>query len=207
MLTAAGRASPWAGGTRSCLPPFPHLLDAARLLGTALQLPPQLLALPLEPLVLPQDGVCPGQAAAGRHRLGAHQRLHARRTQRARTQRQERGRHRGGQHPAGSRERLSRFGRVGELAAAPASHQTHAAVSKSPQRRWKCLSCYLELGSAHSPTKNPILQVCLDLTPPGPGSQPPRPLSSWECCRQPGIGYTLEVSIFLICWTKQGLLT
>lgn len=75
-----------------------------------------------------------------------------------------------------------------------------------PQRRWKCLSCFLELGSAWSLTTNPVLQACFDLTPPGPGQwvwmgcQPPKPFSSWECCRQPGSGCTLEARIFLIFW-------
>lgn len=89
--------------------PLAHLLDAACFLGAALQLPPQLLTLPLEPLIFPQHCICPGQAAAGRDRLGTHQCLHAGRTQCARAEgcrwRQESGGDMGGQHPAGREER------------------------------------------------------------------------------------------------------
>lgn len=103
-------------GRGTGLPPSPHLVDAVCLLGTALQLPPQFLALSLQPLVLPQDSVRPGQAAAGRHGLGTDQRLHTGRTQRARAQRQEGGRDRAGQDPAGPEESIVNLWQGGRAA-------------------------------------------------------------------------------------------
>lgn len=144
--------------------PLAHLLDAACFLGTALQLPPQLLTLPLEPLIFPQDCICPGQVAAGRDRLGTHQCLHTGRTQCARAQGarwwQESGGDVSGQHPAGREERDAQGAWQGGRADRISSSQPTAPNPWAKQvllvplggpkgggKLWEALTCFSELGS------------------------------------------------------------